>query len=220
MNMADFPTARFNMVEQQVRPWNVSDPRVLELLQRLPREDFVPAGQEALAYADVEIPLGHGQAMLAPKMAAKLVHDVQVQKGERVLQIGAESGYVAAVLGQLAERVLVLEPNAAVAALAQENLRKQDLRNVVVRHADTAPGAPLDAPFDAIVLCGSVAELPQALLEQLAVGGRLIAVVGEEPIMHAQLYLRTGNNSFTKVSPWDANLPRLSGFAEPSRFKF
>ncbi|MGQ0710621.1 MAG: protein-L-isoaspartate O-methyltransferase family protein [Rhodoferax sp.] len=218
--MADIPTARFNMVEQQVRPWNVYDPVILELLQTVPREQFVPAGHEAHAYADVEIPLGNGQTMLAPKMAAKLVQDARVQKGDRVLQIGAGSGYVSALLAHLCERVVALECDAEMAALAQANLLKAGLRNVAVRQADGAEGAAVDGPFNAIVLCGSVAQVPQALLDQLAEGGRLVAVVGGEPIMHAEIYTRTGTNSFTKASPWDANLPRLKGFAEIPRFQF
>lgn len=220
MNMVDIPTARFNMVEQQVRPWNVYEPAVLELLQTVPRELFVPAAHQAHAYADVEIPLDNGQTMLAPKMAGKLVQDARVQKGDRVLLIGAGSGYVCALLAQLCERVVALESDAQLAALAQENLLKLGLRNVAVRQADGAQGAAVDGPFQAIVLCGSVAEVPQALLDQLAEGGRLVAVVGEEPIMHAEIFTRTGANSFTKASPWDANLPRLKGFAETPRFTF
>lgn len=220
MNMVDIPTARFNMVEQQVRPWNVYEPAVLELLQTVPRELFVPTAHQAHAYADVEIPLDNGQTMLAPKMAGKLVQDARVQKGDRVLLIGAGSGYVCALLAQLCERVVALESDAQLAALAQENLLKLGLRNVAVRQADGAQGAAVDGPFQAIVLCGSVAEVPQTLLDQLAEGGRLVAVVGEEPIMHAEIFTRTGANSFTKASPWDANLPRLKGFAETPRFTF
>lgn len=220
MNMADIQKARFNMVEQQVRPWNVSDEAVLALLLSVPRDAFVPAGQEGVAFADLEIPTGGGEVMLAPKVAAKLVQELHLQKTDRVLEIGTGSGYMTALIANLAERVVSLELDAALVATAQANLAKVGIRNATVRQDNGAQGAPVEGPFDAIVLGGSVAEVPQVLLDQLKTGGRLVAIVGDEPIMRCEVTTRTGANSFTKAMPWDCNAPRLHQFPTPSRFKF
>jgi protein-L-isoaspartate(D-aspartate) O-methyltransferase len=220
MNMADIQTARFNMVEQQVRPWNVSDEAVLALLLSVPRDAFVPAGQEGVAFADMEVPTLAGQVMLAPKVAAKLVQELHLQKTDRVLEIGTGTGYMTALIANLAERVVSLELDPELVTAAQQNLAKVGIRNATVRQDDGAKGAPLEGPFDAIVLGGSVAEVPPALLDQLKPGGRLVAIVGDEPIMRCEITTRTGANSFTKATPWDCNAPRLSNFPTPSRFKF
>lgn len=220
MDMAEIQKARFNMVEQQVRPWNVSDEAILALLLSVPRDAFVPAGQEGIAFADLEIPTTGGQVMLAPKLAAKLVQELRLKKTDRVLEIGTGTGYMTALMANLAERVVSLELRPELVASAQTNLLKQGIRNAAVRQADGAEGAPLDGPFDAIVLAGSVAEVPSALMDQLQVGGRLVAIVGDEPVMRCEVITRTGANSFTKATPWDANAARLQNFTTPSRFKF
>lgn len=220
MNLADIQKARFNMVEQQVRPWNVSDEAVLALLASVPREAFAPAGQEGIAFADLEIPTACGERMLAPKVAAKLVQELHLKKTDRVLEIGTGTGYMTALLASLAERVVSLELQPELVAIAQTNLTKAGIRNAVVRQDNGAKGAPVEGPFDAIVLGGSVAEVPQLLLEQLKTGGRLVAIVGDEPIMRCEVTTRTGANSFVKASPWDCNAPRLHQFPVPSRFKF
>ncbi len=220
MNMADIQKARFNMVEQQVRPWNVSDEAVLALLTSVPREAFAPAGQEGIAFADLEIPTGEGEYMLAPKVAAKLVQELHLQKTDRVLEIGTGTGYMTALIANLAERVVSLELNPALVAAAQTNLGKLGIRNAAVRQDDGAKGAPVDGPFDAIVLGGSVAEVPQVLLDQLKTGGRLVAIVGNEPIMRCEITTRTGPDTFVRTTPWDCNAPRLHQFPTPSRFKF
>ena len=220
MDMAEIQTARFNMVEQQVRPWNVSDEAVLALLLSVPRDAFVPAGQEGVAFADLEIPTTAGQVMLAPKLAAKLVQELRLQKTDRALEIGTGTGYMTALMANLAERVVSLELRPELVSAAQTNLLKLGIRNAAVRQADGAQGSPLDGPFDAIVLAGSVAEVPSALMDQLQIGGRLVAIVGDEPVMRCEVITRTGANSFTKATPWDANAPRLLNFPTPSRFKF
>ncbi len=218
----DLNQARFNMIEQQIRPWEVLDPQVLALLSAVHREDFVPLAQKALAFVDMEIPLGAApnQVMLAPRVQARLLQDLAVQKTDKVLDIGTGSGFMAALLAHQAEHVLSLEVDAALAAQAQANLQKAGISNVTVRHADGSQGAAADGPFDVIVLSGSVAEVPANLLQQLAVGGRLAAIVGDEPMMRTTLITRTSESSWTTTEPWDCNAPRLSGFAEPSRFKF
>ena len=212
--------ARFNMIEQQIRPWDVMDADVLHLLSVVKREDFVPLAYRALAFADMEIPLGQGQFMLAPKVEARLLQDATVQKHEKVLEIGTGSGFMASLLAHRAQRVISLEIDPELAKLARANLQKAGIHNAEVRQADGSQGAPQDAPFDVIVLSGSVAEVPQALLSQLKVGGRLVAVVGEEPVMRATVVTRHGEAAFSTAQAWDTVAPRLLNFPEPSHFKF
>ncbi len=216
----NFEQARFNMIEQQIRPWNVLDAEVLRLLSVVKREDFVPLAHKALAFVDMEIPLGYGQCMLAPRVEARLVQDAAVQKHEKVLEIGAGSGYVAALLAHRAQRVISLEIIPELAALARANLQKAGIHNAEVRQTDGALGALAEGPFDLIMLSGSVAELPPALLAQIKVGGRLMAIVGEEPMMRVTLVTRTGQTEFQTSQPWDAVAPRLLNFAESSKFHF
>lgn len=220
--------ARFNMIEQQIRPWEVLDARVLALLDRVHREQFVPAAHQSLAFADMELPLSHpaveGQAMLAPKVEARLLQDLALKPTDKVLEVGAGSGHMAALLAGLAQRVVSIEIDEALARLARENLQKAGITNAEVRCADAAAkgfAACADgAPFDAIVLSGSVAEIPSALLDLLAPGGRLAAIVGFEPMMRATIVTRTGEAAFQTAQPWDTVAPRLRHFPEPSRFRF
>ncbi|MDE2160119.1 MAG: protein-L-isoaspartate O-methyltransferase [Burkholderiales bacterium] len=212
--------ARFNMIEQQIRPWDVLDPGVLELLAVVKREDFVPPEHRALAFVDTEVPLPAGQCMLAPKVEARLLQELAVHKHERVLEIGAGSGYMAALLAHKAQHVITLEIDAALARLATANLQRAGVMNATVIHADGAIGWPGEAPFDVIVLSGSVAEVPDALLAQLKVGGRLSAIVGFEPVMRAVLITRSGDQGLERRVLFDTVAQRLQGFAEPSRFNF
>jgi protein-L-isoaspartate(D-aspartate) O-methyltransferase len=218
----DMNQARFNMIEQQIRPWEVLDPQVLELLSTVRREDFVPLAHKALAFVDMEIPLGAApnQVMLAPRVQARLLQDLAVQPNDKALDVGTGSGFMAALLAHQAASVLSLEIDSALAAQAQANLQKSGVTNVTVRHADGSQGAAADGPFDVIVLNGSVAEVPTHLLEQLSIGGRLAAIVGQEPMMRATVITRNSDTSWTTTEPWDCNTARLSSFAEPSRFKF
>lgn len=212
--------ARFNMIEQQIRPWDVLDAEVLKLLTVVKREDFVPLAHKALAFVDMEIPLGHGQTMLAPRLEARLLQDAALQKHEKVLEIGAGSGYMAALLAHQAQRVISLEINPELAKMARENLQKAGVTNAEVRQFDGAKGAPAESPFDVIMLSGSVADIPQALLAHLKVGGRLVAIVGDEPVMRATVVTRTSETDFKTTQPWDTIAPRLQSFPESSRFKF
>ena len=212
--------ARFNMIEQQIRPWDVLDTTVLHLLALVKREDFVPLAHKALAFVDMEVPLPGGQCMLAPRVEARMLQDMAVQKHEKVLEIGAGSGYMAALLAHRAQRVISLEINADLVAMARSNLQKAGIHNAEVRHGDGAKGAPIEGPFDVIVLSGSVAEVPQTLLAALKVGGRLAAVVGDEPMMRATFVTRVSDTECRTVQPWDTVAPRLVNFAEPSSFVF
>ncbi|MCU0967776.1 MAG: protein-L-isoaspartate O-methyltransferase [Rubrivivax sp.] len=216
-------TARFNMIEQQIRPWEVLDQNVLGLLAAVRREDFVPPAHRALAFVDTQVPLGDGQCMLEPKVEARLLQELQLQRHEKVLEIGTGSGFMAALMGHRAMHVHSLECRPALAAMAREALARAGLANVTVHVCSAAEGArglPGEAPFDAIVLSGSVAEVPPALLQQLKIGGRLAAVVGHEPIMRAVLVVRAGESSWSESDLFDTVAPRLEGFPEPPRFSF
>jgi len=212
--------ARFNMIEQQIRPWSVLDPAVLALLAVLRREDFVPPAYRALAFVDCEVPLPEGECMLAPKVEARLLQELALQRHERVLEIGAGSGFMAALMGHRARSVLSLERHASLAGAAAAQLRRAGVVNVTVRQRDGADGVPEEAPFDAIVLSGSVNAVPQALLQQLAPGGRLVAIVGDEPVMRAVRIERLADSRFDSRELFDTVAPRLHGFDEPSRFQF
>ena len=211
---------RFNMIEQQIRPWDVLDQSVLSLLAVVRREDFVPPAQKALAFVDTEVPLPGGQCMLAPKVEARLLQELALQKHESVLEIGAGSGHMAALLGHKAQQVHSLEIDAELAHMARANLRRAGVVNVTVLNVDGAQGLAAEAPFDVIVLSGSVAEVPAALLAQLKRGGRLVAIVGQLPIMRATLFTHSSPNDFSSVELFDTVAPRLRGFDEPSRFRF
>jgi protein-L-isoaspartate(D-aspartate) O-methyltransferase len=212
--------ARFNMIEQQIRPWDVLDQDVLSLLALVKREDFCPSAMRSLAFVDTEVPLPGGQCMLAPKVEARLLQELHVQKHEQVLEVGAGSGYMAALLSRRAQHVITMEISPELARFAAENLRRAWIMNADVRHASGARGLVEEAPFDVIVLSGSVPEVPAALLSQLKLGGRLIAIVGQLPIMRAVLVTRSGEHAYSSVDLFDTVAPRLAGFDEPSRFSF
>ncbi len=211
--------ARFNMIEQQIRPWNVLDAGILDLLGAVRREDFVPPAYRALAFVDTEIPLPCGQNMLAPKVEARILQELAVRKDEWVLEIGAGSGFMAALLGHRAAAVQTLELHEELVAMARGNLQRAGAGNVTVEHGDGAHYAKR-AEFDVIVLSGSVAEVPQDLLQRLRPGGRLAAVVGFEPVMRAQIVTRATENDFITRDLFDTVATRLEQFPEPSRFRF
>ena len=230
----NYEQARFNMIEQQIRPWEVLDNQVLSLLALVKREDFVPLAHKALAFADMEIQLGAdlrnhpGQCMLSPKVEARILQDLAVQKHEKVLEIGTGSGYMAALLGHRAQQVISLEIDSRLAETARENLQKAGIHNAEVRTGDGAANFskavsgsdPLRGPFDVIVLSGSVAEVPASLLAMLKTGGRLSAIVGFEPVMRATLITRMGEAAWHTTQAWDTMAPRLLHFPEPSKFTF
>jgi protein-L-isoaspartate(D-aspartate) O-methyltransferase len=224
----DIERARFNMIEQQIRPWDVLDLDVLALLSQIRREDFLPLAHKALAFTDMMVPLTspseeamrNGWCMLEPKQEARMLQDAAPQAHEKVLEVGAGSGYMAALLASRAQRVISLEIRPELARMARDNLQRAGIRNAEVREADGSKGLAAEGPFDVIVLSGSVSEVPQALLAQLKVGGRLMAIVGGEPVMRATLVTRTGEANYSTAQPWDTLAPRLAHFPEPSRFRF
>ena len=212
--------ARFNMIEQQIRPWDVLDPSVLSLLTIVRREDFVPSAYKALAFVDTEVPLPGGQFMLEPRVEARLLQELAVHKHERALEVGAGSGFMAALLAHRAQHVTTLEILPELARMASANLKRAAVMNASVRQADGSRGLPAEGPFDVILLSGSVAEVPQVLLAQLKVGGRLAAIVGQQPVMCATLVTRSSEHGFASVELFDTVAPRLQGFGEPPRFHF
>jgi protein-L-isoaspartate(D-aspartate) O-methyltransferase len=218
---------RFNMIEQQIRPWDVHDAEVLGLLDRIRREDYVPPVHRGLAFFDMEIPLEGattpkepGQCMLSPKVEARMLQDLHVRKHETVLEIGTGSGFMAALLGDCAAQVLTLEIDPGLAAIATQNLRRNGVSNVEVRNADGAKPLASGPTFDVIVLSGSVARIPQNLMGSLKIGGRLAAIVGDEPMMRANFMTRVSEGKWDLTQPWDTVAPRLLSFPEPSRFNF
>jgi len=219
--------ARFNMIEQQIRPWEVLDQNVLSLLATIRREDFVPPALRALAFVDTQVPLvdgdPEGPCMLEPKVEARLLQELQVQRHEKVLEIGSGSGFMAALLAHRAQQVFTIECRPALVQMARENLRRSGTVNTTVVQASAEQGArglTSEAPFDVILLSGSVAEVPRALLEQLKVGGRLAAVIGDAPIMTARLYTRASDAAWSLRDLFDTVAPRLEGFEEHPRFEF
>jgi protein-L-isoaspartate(D-aspartate) O-methyltransferase len=220
LNALNITQARFNMIEQQIRPWDVHDAGVLALLEHVKREDFVPEEHRALAFVDMALPLPEGQSMLQPKVAARLMQELKVQAFERVLQIGAGTGYMTALLASCAREVVALEISPTLLALAKANLKRAGLTNIELRQADGAKDQSALGAFDVIVLCGSVASVPPALMSQLKAGGRLAAIVGDEPVMRATLVTHTGDKQFATRQPWDVHAPRLLNFAETPAFQF
>lgn len=221
----NFEQARFNMIEQQIRPWDVLDQAVLQLLATVKREDFVPLAYKQVAFTDMEIPLQaggkDGLVMLAPKVEARMLQDLAVHKHEKVLEIGTGSGYMAALLAHKAQRVISLEINEAQAQTARENLQKAGIHNCEVRVADGSKAdLSVDGPFDVIVLSGSVASVPQSLKALLKPGGRLAAIAGNEPVMCATFISKTPDGSYVTSQPWDTVAPRLQGFADTPKFSF
>jgi len=218
---------RFNMIEQQIRPWDVLDLEILDLLNNIRREDYVPPAHRALAFFDMDIPLEGaatakepGQCMLSPKVEARMLQDLHIQKHESVLEIGTGSGFMAALLAHRAAQVLTLEIDPALAASAAETLRRNGVMNAEVRNADGSQPLPSGPTFDVIVLSGSVARIPQGLLGSLKLGGRLAAIVGDEPMMRAHFVTRSSEGKWDTVQPWDTVAPRLLNFPAPSRFNF
>lgn len=215
--------ARFNMIEQQIRPWQVLDPAVLALLGAVKREDFVPEHHRAMAFVDTQIPLldsAQGPCMLEPKVEARLLQELRVQHNDRVLEIGTGSGFMAALLAHRAQEVTTVEIRPELAEQASRNLRHAGLARVRVVVGDAARDLPAGGPWGVILLSGSVAEVPKSLLQQLEVGGRLAAVVGNPPIMRARLFTRVSETSWSDVDLFDTVAPRLQGFGEASRFAF
>ncbi len=212
--------ARFNMVEQQIRTWEVLDKDVLDLLFVVKREEFVPPAYRQLAFADLEIPLGRGATMLAPKVEAKILQALALRKSDKVLEIGAGSGYMAALLAARTDHVYTVEIDLDLATMARENLKRNAVDNATVELGDGARGWSMHAPYDVIVISGSTPVLPQEFLQQLKPGGRLAAIVGEPPVMEAQLVTCVGDNSFRTANLFETCVAPLKNAQQRERFVF
>jgi protein-L-isoaspartate(D-aspartate) O-methyltransferase len=212
--------ARFNMIEQQIRTWEVLDPVVLDLLFEVKREDFVPAEHRSVAFADLELPLGHGESMMPPKMEARILQEVGVQPHEEVYEVGTGSGYLTALLARRARHVTSAEIHADLARRAAANLRAAKIDNVTLLQGDSARAPLAESAFDVIVLTGSTPILPQAFLERMKTGGRLFAIVGDPPAMKAMLVRQPVPGSFQRRELFETVLKPLVNCAQPARFRF
>jgi protein-L-isoaspartate(D-aspartate) O-methyltransferase len=217
--------ARFNMIEQQIRTWDVLSQDVLDLLERVHREKFVPEPYRALAFVDTEIPLvvdgeETGETMLQPKFEARVLQEVAIQPGESVLEIGTGSGYMAALLGCSAASVVTVEIDPRLKAFAEANLTRAGIRNVRVDLGNGASGWPLAGTVDVAIVSGSLPFLPKALMDQVRVGGRIAAVVGDAPAMTAVVCHRTAENAWKTVKLFETVVARLREAPRVSHFEF
>lgn len=212
--------ARFNMIEQQIRPWDVLDPVVLAVLDKVPRENFVAESQKGLAFADIELPIGNGHTMLSPKVEGRILQALALKKTDKVLLIGTGSGYLTALLATLAKHVHAVEIHPELSAIAQQRLQQQNIHNVTLHVADGVNGYAPDAPYDVIVFTGSLPLRPFAAEKMLNVGGRLFAVIGEMPIMEATLTERVSHDAFRHEAIFETCLAQLDNAPQPKKFEF
>ena len=216
----DFEQARFNMVEQQIRPWEVLDPEVLDLMMTVKRENFVPDAYRTIAFADLEVPLAAGAKMWAPKVEARILQELALKKTDRVLEIGTGSGFLAALMASKAVEVVSIEIDRALAEQARKNLAKAEFRNVTVETGDGSKGLATKAPFDVIVVTGGIPTVPAELLAQLKVGGRLAAIVGQAPLMEAQIVTQTAEGVFSTVTLFETVVDPLKSVKPAPAFAF
>jgi protein-L-isoaspartate(D-aspartate) O-methyltransferase len=220
----DIERARFNMVEQQIRTWEVLDQQVLDLLFTVRREDFVPAPYRSLAFVDMEIPLtdnaATGERMLAPKLEARMVQELAIKPTDRILEVGTGSGYMTALLAKRGAFVTSVEINPALSAAAAAKLAAHGITNVALEVGDAARGWSKQAPYDVIVLTGSEPVLAEEFQRSLNPGGRLLAVVGEAPVMEALLTTCTGQDAVSTIALFETCIPALRNAPQPERFVF
>jgi protein-L-isoaspartate(D-aspartate) O-methyltransferase len=210
--------ARFNMVEQQIRPWNVLDQRVLDLLSDTPRERFVPPSYSQLAFSDTCIPIGHDQTMMTPKVEARLMQALAVQPGEEALEIGTGSGYVTALLAKSCRHVVSFEWFDELSAMADRSLQEAGLKNVSLEVGDGIEASTGGSPYDVIAVTGSMFQLGDGLRAQLRVGGRLFVITGEHPVMDARVIVRVAESEWSDESLFETSLAPLFGAGPPNRF--
>ena len=216
----DFETARFNMVEQQIRPWEVLDPNVLNACAQVPREAFVPENYRQLAFSDTELDIGHGQAMMAPKIEARLLQALDVRRTDRVLEIGTGSGYLSALLASLAAHVTSIEIFDDLATRAKHNLRQGGISNIALHVGDGLDGWSTAEPYDVIVVTGSTPARRPLIEQQLSINGRMFIVVGVAPVMEALLITRLAKDSWTTESLFETELAPLLGAEQKPEFRF
>jgi protein-L-isoaspartate(D-aspartate) O-methyltransferase len=216
----DIEQARFNMVEQQIRPWEVLDQTVLDLLFKVRREEFAPAAYRSLAFIDMEIPLGHGESMWTPRLEARALQALQLKKSDKVLEIGTGSGYLAALLASLAGHVHSVDIHVEFVREAARRLSAHGFDNVSLENGDASLGWERHAPYDVIVVTGSLPIMPPSLPAQLAPGGRLFAVTGDDPVMEAQLVTCVSRGVTRSESLFETSVKPLINAPQPERFVF
>ncbi len=212
--------ARENMIKQQLRTWEVLDDQLLELLQQVPREEFVPPAWRNLAFVDMNIPLDEGQVMMAPKVEARMLQALAIRPDEEVLEVGTGSGYVTALLAKQAKQVYSVEILPRLLAQAGEKMRAHNIKNAELEEGDAAQGWDARPMYDVIAITGSLPVLPRAFLESMAIGGRLFAIIGDTPVMEATLVTRVGNNDWSREVLFETELPPLKNVQQPERFVF
>lgn len=220
MNTAFEEKARFNMIEQQIRPWDVLDPNTLELLENLPREAFVPESHRTLAYADIGIPLPHNQVMMHPIVEARMLQALGLSKSDNVLEIGTGSGYVTSMLAAASSHVTSIDIFPEFTNEAGERLAKHGINNVTLECGDASQGWNSSDTFDAIVITGSLPSLPDSYTSLLNRGGRIFAIIGQAPVMHATLLQRTDDGDLISERLFETELPALVNATQPSSFVF
>ncbi|MDE3208913.1 MAG: protein-L-isoaspartate O-methyltransferase [Pseudomonadota bacterium] len=212
--------ARFNMVEQQIRTWEVLNPVVLELLLQVKRENFVPEDSKDLAFADVELPIGHGQVMLQPKLEARLLQEALLGKDDKVLEVGTGTGYMTALLSHMAKQVVSVDIFSDFTDRAFKQLNQLGITNVVLETGDASRGWAAKAPYDAIIMTGSEPILSEELVEMLNPGGRLIAILGDAPVMHVQRIQKIGMGNRKVTDLFETSVLPLINAVQPKRFVF
>ena len=220
MNQTEIEQARFNMIEQQIRTWDVLDQRVLDVMNSIPREQFVPENCRALAFADTNIPLGHEQVMMAPKLEGRLLQALAIKPDDSVLEIGTGSGYLTACLAALAQHVTSIDIMADFTAAAGAKLDELTINNVTLETADAAEGIAGDKRYDAIAVTGSVPLLQQQFQKNLSIGGRLFIITGSLPIMEANLITRVDENNWSSECLLETCIPPLLNVIRPQTFIF
>jgi protein-L-isoaspartate(D-aspartate) O-methyltransferase len=216
----DEERARFNMVQQQIRPWEVLDEEVLGLLQELRREEFAPEQHRRLAFADMEIPLGYGERMLAPKLEARMLQELAVKKTDRILEIGTGSGYMTALLARRGAEVYSVEIIPEFSARSAAKLNAHRITNATLEVGDGALGWAKYAPYDVILLTGSLPLLVPAFQESLRPGGRMLAVIGQPPIMEARLITCVAPGACNSFALFETCIPPLRNARRPGKFVF
>ena len=220
MPSLNFDVARDSMIKSQMRTWYVHDERVLDLIARMPRQDYMPAASRNLAYVDMNIPLGHGEVMMNPKIEARLVQELEIAPADKILEIGTGSGYMTALLAALGRHVVSVELRPEFTAAAATKLAHHGVRNITLEVGDGARGWDRQQPYDVILITGSLPILPTAFRETLAPGGRMIAIVGQSPAMEVKLIHRLSGRTFNETSLFETDLPPLRNAIEPARFVF
>ena len=216
----NFEKARLNMVEQQIRPWEVLDQRVLDVILESQRDAFVPADYQGIAYSDTRIPIGHGETMMSPKVEGRLLQALDIQAHERGLEIGTGSGYLCSLIATLSSQVISVDIHADFIENAGKRLSGRGINNVELVQQDACDGLPQAAPYDYIAVTGAMASVPASLKEQLAIGGRLFVIVGQAPIMEAMLIERTSEDVYSQEALFETELKYLNGAEAPVEFEF